>query len=121
MKKTLLVTFLCETRKFDAKYLKFLLFALILCYSPLFYTNAQTGCPVAPSTKAISNFQFKEEKCPTFTEIECNEVENIGTESFSGCTSLKSVSMPNAITISNGAFYECHNLENVSFPNVKSV
>ncbi|MCL2038920.1 MAG: leucine-rich repeat domain-containing protein [Bacteroidetes bacterium] len=31
-----------ETRKFNAKCLKFLLFALIFCFSPLFYANAET-------------------------------------------------------------------------------
>ena len=42
MTKTNLVTKIRGTRQTLAKRLKFLLFALILCYSPLFYANAQT-------------------------------------------------------------------------------
>ena len=42
MKNTLLVTFLRGTTQTLSKRLKFLLFALILCYSTIFCTNSQT-------------------------------------------------------------------------------
>ena len=46
-------------------------------------------------------------------------MEFIGEEAFSGCKSLKAISIPYAVTsIGKRTFYECQALENVTFHNL---
>ena len=45
-------------------------------------------------------------------------IKNIGTNAFSDCYSLKSISIPNTVTsIGPGAFSGCGGLQNISLPN----
>ena len=47
------------------------------------------------------------------------QLEFIGEEAFSGCKSLKAISIPYAVTsIGKRTFYECQALENVTFHNL---
>ncbi len=52
-----------------------------------------------------------------------NYLEYIGNDSFSGCESLTSVTIPsNVISIGEGAFEDCWNIKNINIPkNVKSI
>ena len=46
---------------------------------------------------------------------------NVRDYAFYGCSSLTSVTFPNATSIGDYAFYQCSNLTDVSFPNATSI
>ena len=46
------------------------------------------------------------------------ELTNIGSDAFSGCSGLTSVSIPNSVTsIGNNSFRDCSGLTSISIPN----
>lgn len=56
----------------------------------------------------------------TITSIE-SSITNIGNSAFANCSSLTSVSFPNAINIGNYAFQNCTPLKNIYIPNATSI
>lgn len=65
---------------------------------------------------------------PSYTFFDCTTLETvkfwtdtvteIGVSAFSGCTSLKSINLPNSITtIENDTFYNCPALKNIKIPS----
>ena len=57
--------------------------------------------------------------CTSLTSITIpNSVTSIGYEAFFGCTSLTSITIPNSVTsIGNGAFHNCTSLTSITIPN----
>ncbi|MDC7292784.1 leucine-rich repeat protein [Butyrivibrio sp. DSM 10294] len=64
----------------------------------------------------VSDNAFKDNNVITSVSLGKNVYE-VGEAAFSGCTSLKKVTMKNVITIDNDAFYGCSQLGNVTFAN----
>ena len=57
--------------------------------------------------------------CSNLTSVMIpNSVTSIGGRAFNYCSSLTSISIPNSVTsIGNSAFYNCYNLTSISIPN----
>jgi hypothetical protein len=68
---------------------------------------------VDPSVKEIGARAFK--KCTRLMNVElCDGLELIDREAFSGCTSLKQISIPSSVKkVGSLAFYYCKRLTNV--------
>ncbi|MCL2039099.1 MAG: leucine-rich repeat protein [Bacteroidetes bacterium] len=97
-----------------------LIHILIMCAFATANLSAQS-CPVASGIPTITNYQFQSPLCPMATSILCNDVINIGSGAFENCSSLESVSFPNAEYIGSSAFWNCSSLESVSFPNAEYI
>ena len=56
--------------------------------------------------------------CSNLTSVTLpNSITSIGGSAFSGCSNLTSVTLPNGITsIENGVFYDCSNLTSITIP-----
>ncbi|MGN0460095.1 MAG: leucine-rich repeat domain-containing protein [Ruminococcus sp.] len=59
--------------------------------------------------------------CSSLKSISIPQVKVVGARAFYGCSSLKSISIPNATSIGSSAFYNCKNLTSAYLPNVKSL
>lgn len=61
------------------------------------------------------------ENCPNLLEVDmsaCENIVNIDTKAFSGCSRLRSVLLPpNLKTISSSAFLQCISLKNIALPS----
>lgn len=56
----------------------------------------------APQIKKVNNFLFSD--CIHLNSVSLEKAEEIGVETFYGCKSLKTINLPNAITIESEAF-----------------
>jgi hypothetical protein len=66
----------------------------------------------------ISGTPFKSRTSITTVNITGNNVDQIGNEAFYGCSSLRSINLPNTInSIGNSAFYSCTDLTSIVLPN----
>lgn len=68
--------------------------------------------------KTIPNYCFSGSG---LTEFSHSTATSIGRHAFSGCSKLKSVSLPNATTDNGCLFFRCGNLETVNIPNISRV
>ena len=59
--------------------------------------------------------------CSSLTSVSFPNATSIGTYAFASCTSLTSASFPNVTSIGNWAFASCTSLTSASFPNVISI
>lgn len=57
----------------------------------------------------------------TITELENNEIDNVGVGACAGCTQLTRVSVPNANIIHDMAFYICIDLTDLYMPNAVTI
>lgn len=78
-------------------------------------------CPYGKETvtipKGTTRIDFKAfEKCEKLTEIDLpNSVRFIGTDAFSGCKNLKSITIPRVTKISTCTFFGCKSLTSINF------
>ncbi len=89
--------------------------------------SAYQGSVVIPSTVNFENATYKVTSigsstfsgCTRLTEIAIpNSVTEIGSSAFYGCSGLTSVTIPNSVTkIGNSAFEYCNGLTSVTIPN----
>ena len=59
--------------------------------------------------------------CSSLTSVSLPNATTIGAQAFAFCSSLTSVSLPNATTIELGAFHGCSSLASVSLPLVTAI
>ena len=59
--------------------------------------------------------------CSSLTSVSFPNATNIGDEAFSSCSGLTSVSLPNATSIGSWAFAGCSNLTSISLPNATNI
>ena len=75
---------------------------------------------IAPQTvTSIENLVFY--NCTSLASVSLPQAQTIGIYAFSDCTSLASVSLPQVQTIGDGAFGFCASLASVSLPQVQTV
>ena len=96
------------------------------------YSNEYTGSVVIPETVTYNGNTYSVasigdntfSNCSGLTSIDIpNSVTSIGDSVFSGCSSLASIKIPNSVTsIGSSAFQSCSALISVTIPNsVKSI
>lgn len=83
-----------------------------------FKLGRYTSVVLPVSLKSISKDNFEGYGGSDIEEIIGYGLESISGDLFSDCYKLKTVKLPNATIIKEGAFSECHNLETVDIPNV---
>lgn len=66
-----------------------------------------------PKLESIGNYSFKNSKVKSMT---AEKLEAVGTDAFSDCSALLSVSMPLLTTVGVNAFYNCTSLCSVDIP-----
>ena len=83
----------------------------------LFLNGSEITELVIPDAVTSINYTFS--GCSNLVSVEIpNSVTNIGSSAFSGCTSLVSIEIPNSVTeIGWYAFYQCSSLETIEIPN----
>ena len=59
--------------------------------------------------------------CSSLTSVSFPNATSIGGRAFNNCTGLTSVSIPNATSIGTQAFYNCSSLTSVSIPGATSI
>lgn len=75
-----------------------------------------TDCQINNKTKLIDRYAFR--GCTSLKSINIpDSVTSIGEYTFYGCTSLESVTIPDGVTSINGVFSFCTALESVTIPD----
>ena len=67
----------------------------------------------------IRDYAFQ--NCSSLTSVSFPNATSIGSGAFSFCSGLTEISFSNATSIGDGAFYECTGLTSVSLPNATSI
>ena len=88
-------------------------------FGATFYSNSSqtlfsVKCPDTVTLIGDGAFRY----CPNLVEVECNGATAIGSYAFSGCSSLKSITIPNSVTeIGAGMFENCSSLTEFKIPD----
>ena len=59
--------------------------------------------------------------CSNLTSVDMPNVKTIGDHAFADCVKLENINMPNVEIIGDWAFYRCDNLTSIYIPNVKTI
>lgn len=83
-----------------------------------YYYPALRAVKLPVEVKALGSFAFF--ACQTLTTVSCSSVEDVGFQALSGCPLLKTVELPEAIRIHEGAF-AFSGLVSLSLPKVTEI
>jgi hypothetical protein len=93
-------------------------------HGPMFlsFTNLKTisGANIT-SIGAWAFGGFSSVSCTSLSSVSFPQAASIGDSAFYGCTGLSSVSLPQAASIGTYAFYNCTGLTSVSLPQATSI